>query len=151
TLAAIITTVHVWGEPVQRQRDKRQIRPALDQADQNFVDDLATAKFAKGGVLTYKTVQGEQLFALQVKPTLEPVPARARDYLIMVDTSASQAKGPLAAAIRFTEALVSELQPSDRVAIWTVNIPRATNNLSHGFKTRGSEAVRDAITALKEE
>jgi tetratricopeptide (TPR) repeat protein len=151
-LAAIVTTSHVWGEPAQRRRDRGQGGPtATDQSEETLADDLANAKFAKGGVLTYHTAQGETLFALQLKPALSAAPARPRDYLIMVDTSASQAKGPLAAAIRFTETLISQLADSDRASIWTVNIPSATTNLSRRFQPRDHEALRDAISSLKQE
>jgi hypothetical protein len=151
-LAAVITTAHVWSEPAQQKQGKRsRANLSPDPAEQTFVDDLASAKFAKGGVLTYRTSQGELLFALQLKPTLEAVPSRPCDYLIMVDTSASQAQGPLAAAITFAEGLVAELQPSDRASIWTVNIPTATKSLSRGFQSGGSDALRDAVSSLKQE
>jgi hypothetical protein len=59
------------------------------------VDELAATKFSQLPALTYRLREGETLFAWQVKPTLDPLPPRPRDVLVVVDTSASQAGRPL--------------------------------------------------------
>src|SRR5207245_6397343 len=116
-LAAIFTNSHVWGEaakkaPEQRRSAKAKVGP--EQADQDITEDLANTKFAKASVLTYRTTGEETLFALQIMPKLDPVPIRPRDYLVMVDTSASQVGAPLAAAQALTEAGRTFLTTDDR-------------------------------------
>src|SRR5258708_1779922 len=96
-LAAVISTTHVWGEPGGQSLKKR--RPgteklASDNSDETFAEDLANSKFAGSNLVTYKTTAGDTLFALQVKPQIPVAGERPCDYLVMVDTSASQAKGP---------------------------------------------------------
>src|SRR5262249_15144252 len=136
-LAAVFTNVHVWGEPSGQPSAIRKFSPkklAKDLAEETFSEDLGKSKFANGDVISYRTTDGDVLFAMQLKPKLEATTDRSRDYLIMVDTSASQVKGPLTSAIAITNAVVAGAKPADRVAIWTVNIPKATHSLTRGFQ-----------------
>src|SRR5262249_38482085 len=87
------------------------------------------------------------LFALQVKPKLADAPARPRDVLVLVDTSASKAQGPLALAQKITEELLGKLSAKDRVAIWTANTE--AKDLSRGFKP--PKDLDGALKALKAE
>src|SRR5262249_59003547 len=106
-LAAVVSFSHVWGEPA-RNKELDKWRAEGDQptaADRQFGEDLAASKFAQNPVVTYRTQEGETFFALQVKPDLARAAARPRDFLVLIDTSASQAAGPLNAAIKITEAL----------------------------------------------
>src|SRR5262249_860671 len=151
---AFITNVHVWGEPNDKSPSKRPTADRFDppdKADQSFAEDLANSKFAKGSVLAYRITQGDVLFALQLRPKLEPTPGRPPDYLVMVDTSASQVRGPLAVAREVTQALVSGANPEDRISIWTVNIPAATASLTRGFQKPESDQVQQALAKLREE
>jgi hypothetical protein len=153
-LAAIVTNSHVWGESAHKPPEKRRtatpnLKPEANSPD--IADDLAQTKFAQAAVLTYRTTSGETLFALQIKPQLDPVPQRPRDFLVLVDTSASQAKGPLATAVALTEALRASLQPGDRIDIATVNTPAATRDLTRGFRSSQAPQVQDALTALQQE
>src|SRR6266849_1322160 len=153
-LAAILTNSHVWGEVDKKSPEKG--RPATtkggpERADRDITEDLANTKFAQASVLTYRTTGGETLFALQIKPKLDPVAARPRDYLVMVDTSASQVKAPLAAAQSLTRELSATLKADDRLAIWTVNIPAATRDLTRGFRPAKSAQVEEALAELQRE
>jgi Mg-chelatase subunit ChlD/tetratricopeptide (TPR) repeat protein len=153
-LAAVFTNSHVWGESAKKAPEKRRtatpkIKP--DKAEQDIAEDLANTKFARANVLTYRTTGGDTLFALQIKPKLEPVPERPRDYLVMIDTSASQVKAPLATALALTEGLRAALKGDDRIAIWTVNTPAATRDLTRGFRSGKSQQVQEALAALKQE
>src|SRR5579871_619015 len=153
-LTAILTNSHVWGEvdkkpPEKRPTAKAKVSP--EKADEDITDDLAQTKFAKASVLTYRTTGGETLFALQIKPKLEPSPVRPRDYLIIVDTSASQANAPLATARALTQALQKSLKGEDRLAIWTVNTPAATRDLTRGFQSAHSTQIEQALADLKQE
>src|SRR5262245_61768717 len=149
-LAVVICYSHVWGEPA-RDKENEKWRAERDKPvsrnDRQFAEELAASKFADNPVVTYRNPQGETLFALQVKPELERGPARPRDILVLVDTSASQATGALTTAQKLTEALVNSLGADDRVAILTANTE--CNALTRGFQ-RGAEA-QAAVAALKAE
>src|SRR5205085_847656 len=119
--------------------------------DLDTADEYVSPKFADGGTLTYRTTGGELLFALQLKPKLDPAPARPRDVAVIVDTSASQVRGPLDAARDITESLVKNAGDSDRISIWTANIPQATKNLTRGFRSPKSSEVRSALADLAAE
>jgi len=149
-LAAVFTCTHVWGEP-GRAKDSKEVRPVLNSTagrpDLRSVDDLMASKFTDQHVVTYRTQDGDIFAALQVKPKLEAGPVRPRDYLLLVDTSASKAEGPLDAAKKLVEALVKAAAPEDRFAIWTVNAqPR---DLSRGFKSK--DQLADVLKTLKDE
>lgn len=148
--AAVLTSTHVWGEPSERLRDQFRSSTgqlAAEAAEQDLAEALARSKFAEYGVVTYRTQKGETLFALQVQPKLEPMPARPRDILVLVDTSASQANGPLTTAREIVATLAKEGSAEDRVAIWTANT--TTKDLTRGFEAPQSQAVKAAVEALK--
>src|SRR5437868_4837489 len=131
-LTAVITTSHLWGDSARQSPRKGQPRVRTytpDKGDEGFTDDLADSKFAKGGLFTYRTTEGDLLFALSLKPKLEAGADRPTDYAIMVDTSASQARGPLANACGIAERLIATTHDQDRVSLWTVNTPAATASL----------------------
>jgi tetratricopeptide (TPR) repeat protein len=149
TVAVVYTCAHVWGDsggkPHERQR---AVKP---ESASDSGDGLAAAKFTSGQPLTYRTKDGDLLFALQVKPKLEPLAERPCDYLLLVDISASQVGQPLANARKLVEEVVASASPQDRVAIWTVNIPEATRVLSGGFLAPQSERVQGALKTLAEQ
>src|SRR5438105_10620803 len=131
-VAAVITNAHVWGEPTKQTKIKRRAVEKISlssKEDLDTADEYVSPKFANGGTLTYRTTGGELLFALQLKPKLDPVPVRPRDYVVVVDTSASQVRGPLDGAREITQGLVKNAAETDRISIWTANIPQATRNL----------------------
>jgi hypothetical protein len=153
-LAAIVTNQHIWGEAADQAPSRRPTAQRFnppDQSDENLAEDLANSKFAKENVLSYRTTEGDVLFALQLKPKLEPTAVRPRDYLVMIDTSASQVRGPLTLARDITKALITGANPGDRVSIWTVNIPAATACLTRGFQEPLAEPVQQALDKLKDE
>ena len=144
-LAAVLTCAHVLGEPARDPSGKIRFggsKPVTRDTGLDLYAELNTTRFADQPVLTYRTQDGELLFALQVQPKLEPVPARPRDVLVLIDTSASQAGGGLTAAVRLAEALVANLGPEDRVAVRTANVR------GHDL-TRGFQSVAAARAALK--
>src|SRR5690242_5854536 len=87
------------------------------------VEDLALTKFSKLPALTYQPRDGATLFAWQVKPKVEAAPARPRDVLVVVDTSASQAGKPLRQARDVLTAYAATLGANDRVSVWVANTP----------------------------
>ena len=50
-----------------------------------------------------------------------------------------------------TESLVKNAGDSDRISIWTANIPQATKNLTRGFRSPKSSEVRSALADLAAE
>src|SRR5262245_41668181 len=137
-LAAIIACAQVWGEP-GRDKDSKDLRPGISPvntgpAGLRSVEELMASKFDGQPVARYDTREGETCIGVQLKPKLEAGPVVPRDYLLLIDTSASKAQGPLAAAIKLTEALVKAASAEDRFAIWTVNLQ--PKDLTRGFKSK---------------
>ncbi len=155
TLAAIFTCSHVWGEPGP-DKDQAGLRASTGQQtapesiDRRFAEELATSRFAERALVTYDSPSGERLFGLQVKLPLADVPARPRDYLVLVDVSASMARGPLSAAQRIADVLVAQIakgNPEDRVALWTISTEAKC--LSKTFKP--AKDLNNALAELKNE
>ena len=126
TLAAVFTCSHVWGEPGP-DKDRADLRASTGQQtapepiDRRFAEELASSRFAERPLVVYDSPSGERLLGLQVQPPLADAPARPRDYLLLVDVSASMARAPLAAAQRIADALIAKIakgNPEDRVALW---------------------------------
>src|SRR5262249_10780861 len=65
------------------------------------------------------------------------------DYLVLIDTSASKAQGPLLEAQNITRELAAKLGANDRMALWTVNLRE--KKLTNGFKSG-----KELETALKD-
>ncbi len=130
-LAAVFTCAYVLGEPARHNPDRA--RAGVASKDTDFVAEDATAsRFADAPVLTYQSKDGDLLLALQVQPSLPAANARPRDLVVLIDTTASQAGGPLVAAEKLVEALIAKLSEGDRVSIRTVNVK--STDLSHGFQ-----------------
>ena len=141
-LTAIVTNAHVWGDSQKSLKNKGRSSQENQAAGG---EDLTPSKFANGDAISYRTSAGETLFALQLKPRLDALPAKPLDLLVMIDTSASQAQGPLASAIKITEQLAAAAGANDRLAVWTANIPAATTDVTRGFKPAKSQALADGI------
>jgi tetratricopeptide (TPR) repeat protein len=149
-LAAVVTSPRVWGEP-KRDRELKAYRSnstTPPPEDRRFAEELAVSRFAEQQFVVYTTAKGESYFALQLRPALEPTPARPRDIAVLVDTSASKAQGPLDLEKRFVAALVEHLGADDRLAIWTLsNEPRSLTG--NRFKAKGE--LTGALKTLAEE
>ncbi len=153
-VVAALTWGQVWGDSQRKNRTRRvDVESGISSAtaDEGAGSDYAATKFAQGGLLTYRTRDGEVLFALQVKPRLTAPAPRPCDYLLLVDTSASQVGEPLLSARKLVEEIAATAGKDDRISLWTVNIPEATKDLTHGFRAPQSAAVRDALARLKAE
>jgi tetratricopeptide (TPR) repeat protein len=137
SLAALIAVSHVWGEP-DRGRDRKkdwlnstEPAAALD-GNADFREPVKPRNFGDHPLVLYKTQKGETLFAYQMQPKLDAVAAQPTDYLVVVDTSASKARGPLDTSKRLVRAIVSGAGKEDQIALWTININ--TKDLSGGFQ-----------------
>jgi tetratricopeptide (TPR) repeat protein len=127
-LAAASTTSHVWGEPNPRDQELQKWRAnsaTQPPKDRGLADELLPPRFANQPAGLYQSPKGETYFFLQLKPALKEAPSRPRDYVIVLDSSASKAQGPFVLAKSVAEALILKLRPEDRFSLWTVsNTPR---------------------------
>ena len=145
-IAAIITSTHASGERGSEPKlPGRPLVPAAGQAE------TPSSRFLKSPITTYQTQKGETLFALQLKPKLEVAAStQPRDVVIVIDTSASQAGMPLDVSRKIAEQLAKTAGPDDRIAIWTINLPTATKDLTRGLKSVKSDAIASALKVLQE-
>jgi tetratricopeptide (TPR) repeat protein len=148
TIAAVSTTllgdIRTDSAPTASQGQGRRPEGAA------VAEELAVAKFGKLPILTYELRAGDMLFAWQVKPNLEPAAPRPRDFLILVDTSASQSGLPLKQARQIISALATSLSPNDRISVWSISTPSATRALTRDFQPANADEVRHAAAALTE-
>jgi tetratricopeptide (TPR) repeat protein len=144
--AAVATSL--LGDFRDNQTAPRTGGPRADAG--RVVEELVATKFSQLPAITYRLREGETLFAWQIRPALDPVPARPRDVLVMVDTSASQAGRPLQQARQIIHALAASLTPADRISVWKVSTPAATAPLTKDYQAPVSEDVRTAAVALTE-
>jgi len=114
-------------------------------AERRAKEEIEPSRFAGKPIITYKTVGGENLFAMQLQPSIEAAP-RPRDILILIDTSASQAVGPLKASGELANALSKALTPNDRVSVWTANMQGKA--VTKGFVEPSK--VSEALSTLKD-
>ncbi len=145
TLAALISTTHVWGEPDKGKKVVVGEKPGVPKIDSE--DEPSASRFADHNVLRYDTATKEPLIGWQVQPTLNPVPARPRDLLILLDNSASQARGPLQNARLLAEELLKNLGDEDTAAVWMANVE--PKKLTKKFEGKGKH--EDVFKALKQE
>ena len=121
---AVVVGTHVIGDS-RKPEPKLQLGTSEGRvetaAERRGKEEIEPSRFAGKPVITYKTVTGDKLFAMQLQPTIEAAP-RPRDILILIDTSASQAVGPLKASGDLALALSQAMGPNDRVSVWTANL-----------------------------
>ena len=121
---AVVVGTHVIGDS-RKPESKLQLGTSEGRvetaAERRGKEEIEPSRFAGKPVITYKTVTGDKLFAMQLQPTIEAAP-RPRDILILIDTSASQAVGPLKASGDLALALSQAMGPNDRVSVWTANL-----------------------------
>ena len=122
---ALITTTHLLGDigknklkSIQLPKNGGKLAGDLDE-----VIDFSSAKLASQTVLTYQPLQGDPLFALQLKLDGPKMPRRPRDLVLLLSTSAGQAGANWNAARQLVEAFVKQAGPQDRLAIWTLGTP----------------------------
>ncbi len=120
SLAAAVLGVKVWGDSRKQKKDNRPSVVALTAQQQRQEDEQGVSRFTHQTGLGYRTVNGEGLFAVQLQPEL-PAAKQPRDIALLVDTSASQAVGPLSSSIEIVKALIGQCGPEDRVSLWSVS------------------------------
>lgn len=143
---SIVIGTTVFGD-VRGEKKTAAVKPnaAIEAAA-----ELARTRFTDQPALTYRTPAGQTLFAWQVKPVLAASAPRAKDVVILVDTSASQAGKPLQSAKQIITAMSKSAGADDRYDVWTVNFndDKATRSLTRGFKPASDDAVKTAASRL---
>jgi tetratricopeptide (TPR) repeat protein len=147
-LAAVCTYTQVWGDPARSKgaRD-RDDGSAPAKAEQSVAADLAVSKFLHTPVVTYKDKDGVINAGVQVKPKIAETARRPRDFVLLVDTTAAQAKGGLSTATKVVESFIEKAAATDRISLWTYDIK--PKDLSRGFKKK--DELKDAIKVLRAE
>jgi tetratricopeptide (TPR) repeat protein len=156
-VTALVSSSFTQGEPGKGRPEAgrpevapRGARPGLGGLD-GPEKALAESKFDKGGTLTYRTLEGETYFALQLQPKLDAVPARPRDYMIVVSSSAVMAGVHWRVAGQIAEGIIKKAAPTDRVSLWVVSTPESTACLTKNLldPKEGAKEVKAAITELQ--
>jgi hypothetical protein len=145
-LVVVYTCTFVLGDP---SRNKQHFHPGDGSAPAPAAlgDELASSKFSDQPIVTYTASDGSKYFALQLQAKVEAGERRARDLVVLVDTSAGQALGSLPVAKRLVETIAGKLGSDDRMALWTLNTE--TKDLTRGFKS--SDQLGEALKALNDE
>jgi len=148
TLAAILTSPLIWGHSGKDKVPDSGSRPARpDRPEPVFIDPTtAPTKFTDKPVVAYVNKDNETVVGFQVKAKAESR-ERPRDIAVIVDTTASQAGGPMNTAVEATQELIKQMGERDRLAIWTANLD--AHNLSKDFLAK--DKLAPAVKALKEE
>ena len=92
-------------------------------------------------------VDGQQLFALEVRARDLPAVTGGHDHVILVDTSASQVGAHRQQTMAVLRSLLQSLPAADRVHIKAVDV--APKALMDGLHAADSEAAQQAVAALR--
>jgi hypothetical protein len=141
------TSSHVWGDSAAAKRTAPNPLAAAIRTPDVHADDIG-GRFAHQSVVTYQPANGDEHFAMQLQAVLPPSPARARDVLVLIDTTASQAGRPLVNARLVLDELAKVAKADDRLDVWTVNTPDTTRSLTSGFKAPKSEKLKETSDYL---
>src|SRR5262249_59493851 len=98
-----------------------------------ILEQMGKSRFIDTPVCVYQSPKDETPASVQLKLALPAGPARPRDYLVLVDTSASKAAGYFAVAQKVAQALVAPLGPDDRLGLATANVDK--HDLSRGVQS----------------
>ena len=137
-LGVALVGLRVLGDPSRATKERRSTvpTPAQERAD----EEKGVSRFLGQPVIGYQNANGEGLVAIQLQPELVGA-ALPRDLVVVVDTSASQAQGPLSGSSRIIRGLFKQMQPTDRVGLVVANLDPVA-------LTRGLVTTTEAIAAL---
>ncbi len=151
TLIGLLATTHLWGQAGKRPSllDSTEAKRPSDTGIDSYTDaEMSLSRFADQPLVLYhRPDQKDTLLAVQVKPPLNQVPARPRDYLVLIDTAAHMAGGDLQTAQKLLNTFLQQVGKDDRIALWTVNTKH--HDLTNGFKS--SQNVSAALKKLSDE
>jgi len=150
-LVAIITRTPLMGDPTDNDPLRSKLssdKSGKNQTAEQTLEQVAAAKFAQDGVLTYEKKDGGLLFAVKVQPKLDAIAAIPTDYAILVDTTASQAGPYYFLEKTALKAFLERFGKDDRVAIWDVNVK--PKDLTGGFVDSKSDKAKDAVKQVEQ-
>jgi hypothetical protein len=143
TLIGVLASTHLWGQAGGRSKSPLDSTEAKRPIDTHAVSEMSLSRFADQPLVLYhRPDQAESLLALQVKPRLQAVAPRPRDYLILIDTAAHMAGGDLKTAQTLVHNYLLKIGAEDRVALWTINT-------RHHDLTGGFQPCQEVAKAIK--
>ncbi|MGE5191058.1 MAG: hypothetical protein ACM3U2_01060 [Deltaproteobacteria bacterium] len=119
---------------------------AVAQPEKKGKPNKPPAPEPAASLIRYDVPGGETFFALSLKAESLPAPA-ARDHVILVDTSASQAGAHRRQALAVLEASLGALGKSDRVRLFAVDV--RVMSLSDGFHPPQAEETKESVAKLR--
>jgi hypothetical protein len=143
-LALIVAVVPTTGEPTSGKDPSP--RASMEPAGK-MLGDAALVRFQQPGVHTYQASNGDWLFAMNLKAPLGKSEAKPKDYLVVIDTTASQVGPYLAAEQALARQFAATLSKDDRMALWEVNV--TTQDLAGGFQPAQAPALQAAFKKLE--
>ena len=143
--AAIAVTLACWGilqgDPVSVREHEPQHPPQTSNIGQ-----FSQEKLRQEGLLTYQTQAQEILFALKLRPKLDGAIKKPRDFLVLFDTTASQAGDSWLVQLALLKELCRQIGEQDRIRILNVNTQ--PTDLSPGFVRKGEPALDKVLQQL---
>jgi tetratricopeptide (TPR) repeat protein len=138
TLIGLLASTHLWGQAGKRGKgllDSTDAKRPVDTGvDSYAAAEMSLSRFADQPLVLYHPPdQKDTLLALQVKPSLQAVAPRPRDYLVLIDTAAHMAGGDLQTALTLLRNFLGKVGNDDRIALWTLNTKH--HDLTNGFQT----------------
>ncbi|GBD35467.1 hypothetical protein HRbin36_00579 [bacterium HR36] len=132
------------GDPVQpRNTGQANGNGAVGS---NVVQSLTQDRLRQPGVLTYETQDHRILFAVKLQPKLDAAPRQPRDFVVLFDTTASQAGENWLVQLALLRELAQQLGDQDRVRIVLVNTQ--PKEITPGYVAKKDEALQKALQEL---
>jgi len=103
---------------------------------------------SSGEVLRYTEPSGETFVAIGLRAKDLPEAQTVRHHVVLMDTSASQFGEHRTQALGVLQAFLRDLPGDDRVSLFAIDV-QATR-LTADFVAPNSDAIRDAVSALKQ-
>ena len=112
-----------------------------------LVEQALARAIASDASLTYQSAKGDTYFALKVKPKLAGQNDLPKDYVFLVDSTASQAGAPFMVQRQLLAQWLKNLGQNDRVSLWEVNVkPR---ELTSGLTSANDPQLTKALAQLE--
>ncbi len=145
--AALAATLVFWsvlhGDPVNVRKDERPSSPQPTDLGQ-----FSQEKLRQEGLLTYETQDKEILFALKLRVRLNHTVNQPRDFVVLFDTTASQAGESWLVQLALLKELCRQISDQDRIRVITVNTQ--PGELTAGFVRKGDPALEKALQQLSD-
>ncbi|MCS7159102.1 MAG: VWA domain-containing protein, partial [Gemmatales bacterium] len=141
---ALLSASTLLGDPVQR----RNTELPGDADGAGALQRLTQDRLRQPGVLTYETLEKNLLFALKLQPNLQAVPRKPRDFVVLFDTTASQAGESWLVQLALLKEFVHQIAEDDRIAVLLVNSQPL--ELTPGLVSKQDGVLQKALRELSE-